>query len=181
MPQRTPSLTGDTVVLIASTRSGRKRKGQKKRRTVRAIATSETSLPQVARLCMNHFPLSFIQGSLERSMKQQQQRGKSAGSKETNLTAEKAFTESDQDRSDQHTMHGQQVHTSVQQRGIPSIVYSDDLFDKWPPPADMEGRLEADEIAQIKAAMRGQPMQGPKPSYEDLKEWGLTCVEQYHI
>ena len=89
--------------------------------------------------------------------------------------------ESDQDRSDQHTMPGQQVHTAVQQRGIPSIVYSDDLFDKWPPPADVEGRLEADEIAQIKATMRGQPMQGPRPSIEDLKEWGLTCVEQYHI
>ena len=37
--------------------------------------------------------------------------------------------------SDQHTKQGLQVHTSVQQRRIPSLVYSDDLFDKWPPPA----------------------------------------------
>lgn len=45
----------------------------------------------------------------------------------------------------------------------------------------MEGRLDADEIDQIKAEMRGRPMQGPRPTVEDLKEWGLTCVEQYHI
>ena len=114
-------------------------------------------------------------------MKQQQQRGKAAGSKESNSTAEKTFTESDQDVSDQHTKQGLQVHTSVQQRGLPSLVYSDDLFDTWPPPADMEGRLQADELAQIKAEMRGQPMQGPRPTIEELKEWGLTCAEQYHI
>lgn len=114
-------------------------------------------------------------------MKQQRQRGKAAGSQETKSTAEKIFTESDQDVSDQHTTQGQQVHTSLQQRGITSLVYSDDLFDKWPPPADMEGRLQADETAQIKAEMRGQSMQGPRPTIEDLKEWGLTCAEQYHI
>ena len=48
------------------------------------------------------------------------------------------------------------------------------------PPAEMEGRLEADEIDQIKAEMRGQPMQGPRPTSEEVKERGL-CVEQYHI
>ena len=72
-------------------------------------------------------------------------------------------------------------HTANKQRSVLSISYSDDLFDKWPPPAEMEGRLEADEIDQIKAEMRGQPMQGPRPTDEELKEWDLTCVEQYHI
>lgn len=72
-------------------------------------------------------------------------------------------------------------HTAHQQLIVLSIFYRDDLFDKWPPPAEMEGRLEADEIDQIKAEMRGQPMQGPRPTCEELKEWGLTCVEQYHI
>ena len=62
--------------------SGRKQTGQKKHRTVRAIATSEKSLPQVACVCNNL--LSFIQGSTKKSMKQQQQSGKSAGSKELN-------------------------------------------------------------------------------------------------
>ncbi len=107
-------------------------------------------------------------------MKQQQQRSKAAGSKESD--SEQVFTESDQDVSQ---CKGLQLHKSVQQRG--SLMYSDDLFDKWPPPADMEGRLQADELAQIKAEMRGQPMQGPRPSIEDLREWGLTCAEQYHI
>ena len=72
-------------------------------------------------------------------------------------------------------------HTAKQQLSALSIFYSDDLFDRWPPPVEMEGRLEADEVDQIKAQMRGQPMQGPSPSSKELKEWGLTCVEQYHI
>jgi len=113
-------------------------------------------------------------------MEQQQQRGKATGTKETNSTEEKSLKGNDLNVSEQHTMHPQN-HTAVQQRVIQSIVYSDDLFDKWPPPADMEGGLDADEIDQIKAEMRGRPMQGPRPTVEDLKEWGLTCVEQYHI
>ena len=137
--------------------------------------------PSGGAVCVQTNLVSFTQVSSKKSMKQQQQRGKAAGLKEPNSTAEKIFTESDQDVSDQHTMQGLQVHTSVQQRGLPSLVYSDDLFDKWPPLADMEGRLQADELAQIKAEMRGQPMQGPRPTIEDLKEWGLTCAEQYHI
>ncbi|KAA6422802.1 MAG: hypothetical protein FRX49_07337 [Trebouxia sp. A1-2] len=45
----------------------------------------------------------------------------------------------------------------------------------------MDGRLVRDDVDQIKAEMRGQPMQGPRPTNEELKRWGLTCVEQYHI
>ena len=39
-------------------------------------------------------------------------------------------------------------HKSIQQSSSvvsQVIVYSDDLLDKWSPPADMEGRLEADK------------------------------------
>ncbi len=60
-------------------------------------------------------------------------------------------------------------------------MYSDALFEKWPPPAEMDGRLDQDDLDQIKAEMRGHPMQGPRPTDEELKQWGLTCVEQYHI
>ena len=69
----------------------------------------------------------------------------------------------------------------MQQQSVSTLVYSDDFFDQWPPPSEPEGRLEADDIDQIKAAMRGQPMQGPRPTSEQLNKWGLTCVEQYHI
>ena len=119
-------------------------------------------------------------GEHQESMEQQQQRGKATDTKDTNSTEEKPFQENDQNVSEKHTMHPQD-HTVGQQRVIKSIVFSDDLFDKWPPPADMEGRLDAQEIEQIKAEMRGRPMQGPRSTAEDLKEWGLTCVEQYHI
>lgn len=59
--------------------------------------------------------------------------------------------------------------------------YSDDLFDLWPPPAEMAGRLNETDIASIKSAMRGQPMCGPYPNSAQLKEWGLTCLEQYFV
>ena len=72
-------------------------------------------------------------------------------------------------------------HTANQQLNVLSLFYSDALFDKWPPPVEMAGRLEADDIDQIKAHMRGRPMQGPRPTGEELQGWGLTCVEQYYI
>lgn len=70
-------------------------------------------------------------------------------------------------------------HQSQQENS--NLMYSDALFEKWPPPAEMDGRLVRDDVDQIKAEMRGQPMQGPRPTNEELKRWGLTCVEQYHI
>lgn len=72
-------------------------------------------------------------------------------------------------------------HTYVQQHGVASLFHNDELFDRWSPPAEMAGRLEAEEIDHIKAQMLGQPMQGPRPTSAELKKWALTCVEQYHV
>lgn len=72
-------------------------------------------------------------------------------------------------------------HTSVQQHGVASLFHSDELFDRWSPPAEMAGRLELEKIDQSKAHMRGQSMQGPRPTGEELKKWDLTYVEHYHI
>lgn len=81
---------------------------------------------------------------------------------------------------DNHHSH-QQDYTSLQKQDVVRLVYSDDLFDKWPPPQEMEGRLDQDDIEHIKAYMYGQPMCGPRPNSKELGQWGLTCVEQYHI
>ena len=124
----------------------------------------------------------FTQGSTKKSLEQaqqQQQRGTATGIKEKSSSADKTFKKSDQKVTDQHITQLPD-HTAIQQRSVLSTVYSDDLFAKWPPPAEMEGRLEADEIDQTKAEMRGQPMQGPRATSEEVKGWGL-CVEQYHV
>lgn len=81
---------------------------------------------------------------------------------------------------DGHYTHAQD-YTSLQKQGVSRLVYSDDLFDKWPPPVEMEGRLNQNDIEQIKAEMRGQPMCGIRPNSKELEQWGLTCAEQYHI
>lgn len=72
-------------------------------------------------------------------------------------------------------------YTSLQKQDVARLAYSDDLFDKWPPTEEMEGRLDQDDIEQIKAEMCGQLMCGPRPNSKELEQWGLICAEQYHI
>lgn len=60
--------------------------------------------------------LLVTQGSSKKSMKQQQLRGKAAGSNETRTTAEKIFTESDQDVSDPyHNCSSLQLSTTAEE------------------------------------------------------------------
>ena len=78
-----------------------------------------------------------------------------------------------------HHMH-LHVYTAMHEKDLSRLVNSDDLFDIWPLPAEMEGRLDQDDIEHIKAEMRGQPMSGPRPNSKELKTWGLTCVEHIY-
>ena len=53
--------------------------------------------------------------------------------------------------------------------------FTDDLFDKYPPPPDME--VDQAGFAELRAELLGQKIGGKLPSNEQLK--GLECVEQY--
>ncbi|KAL0019475.1 hypothetical protein WJX77_010408 [Trebouxia sp. C0004] len=54
-------------------------------------------------------------------------------------------------------------------------VYTDELFDKYPPPADME--IDEDDFAELRSELLGQKMGGKLPNTEMLKRY--NCVEQY--
>ncbi len=49
---------------------------------------------------------------------------------------------------------------AVAQLGIKGLVYSDELSEKWPPPAEKDGRLDKHEVDEVKADMYGQQMAG---------------------
>ena len=54
-------------------------------------------------------------------------------------------------------------------------VYTDELFDNYPPPADME--IDEDDFAELRSELLGQKMGGKLPNTEMLKRY--NCVEQY--
>lgn len=53
--------------------------------------------------------------------------------------------------------------------------FTDDLFDKYPPPLDME--VGQADFAELRTELLGQKTGGQLPSKEQLK--GLECIEQY--
>jgi len=67
-----------------------------------------------------------------------------------------------------HSLTGDQVSE-------PTYVFTDELFDKCPPPA----HLEIDEAAfkELRAELLGQKMGGRAPNSEQLKNF--ECIEQY--
>jgi len=57
----------------------------------------------------------------------------------------------------------------------PTYIFTDELFDKYPPPA----HLGIDEAAfkELRAELLGQKMGGRSPNSEMLKNY--ECIEQY--
>jgi len=53
--------------------------------------------------------------------------------------------------------------------------FTDDLFDKYPPPPDME--VDQADFAELRTELLGQKIGGKLPSKKQLK--ALECTEQY--
>ena len=59
----------------------------------------------------------------------------------------------------------------------PDPCFTDELFDKYPPPEDWS----KEDLRLMKAQARGQKMQLPSPSLEQLQAWNLESYEQFCI
>lgn len=53
--------------------------------------------------------------------------------------------------------------------------FTDALFDKYPPPADME--IDQADFAELRTELLGQKIGGRLPSKEQIK--AFECIEQY--
>lgn len=63
----------------------------------------------------------------------------------------------------------------------PRPFYTKALFDKYPPPPELEGELSGEEIEDLIALLDGKPMRIAAPEDYALAAWGLECYEQYAI
>lgn len=60
-----------------------------------------------------------------------------------------------------------------------SMMYTAALFNKYPPPPEIE--LEREEIGELQDLLMDKPISTALPEPEDLKLWGLESPEQYAI
>lgn len=74
-----------------------------------------------------------------------------------------------------------QEAAQAQEAPTPTPTYSEELFDRYPPPPELEGELSEEEIGELKVLLGGKPMRIAAPNHKDLESWGLQCYEQYAI